>query len=102
MPGPVELRGEMRGGYCHPHALPKPLPKRTGSGLDTGGQSIFRMTRCLAIELAEVLDLLHREIISREVQQRVEKHRTMAAREDEAVASCPFRVARVVTQMTRP
>src|SRR5688572_17963410 len=72
MPGPVELRGEMRGGYCHPHALSEPLSERTCGGLDTRGQPILRMTRRLAIELTEVFDLLHREIVSCEVQQRIE------------------------------
>src|SRR5688572_11971303 len=102
MPRLVELRRKMRGSHCHPHTLPEPLPERTRCGLHARRQSILRMSRRLAVELAEVLDLLHWEVISRQVQQRIQQHRAMPAGKNEAVASRPFWVAWVVAQMTRP
>ena len=55
-----------------------------------------------AIELAESFDLFEREIIASQVKKRIEEHGTMPTGEDETVASRPFGVARVVTQMPRP
>src|SRR5512138_2134341 len=102
MSGLVELRCEMRSGDRHPHAVGKSLPERTRRHLDAGGQSIFRMPRCLAAKLAEILNILQREVISRQMQQGIKQHRTMPTRKDEAVAPCPLRVARIVPQVTRP
>ena len=98
----VELRGKMRRSNRHAHTLTKSLPERTGGHFDAGGQSIFRVSRRLAVELPEVLDVFKREIVARQMQQGIQQHRTMSARKDETVASRPLGVARIVPQVTRP
>ena len=52
----------------------------------------------LAAPLAELLDVVQREVISGQVQQTVEQRRTMSGREHEEVAIEPMRVARVVLE----
>src|SRR5690349_21256889 len=56
--GLVEFRGEVSGGNRHAHTLTESLPEGTGGHFDTGSQPIFRVSRCLATKLTEVLDLL--------------------------------------------
>jgi hypothetical protein len=52
-------------------------------------------------DLAELLDLVERQRIPGQVQHRVEEHRRVPRREDEAVAGRPVRVGRVVTHHAR-
>ena len=60
------------------------------------------MPRGLAAPLAEVLDLIERKIIPREVKERIQERASVARREDEPVAVHPVRVAGVVPQVLRP
>jgi hypothetical protein len=60
------------------------------------------MARRLAVELAEVLDLLDRQVIAGQVQQRIQQHRAVAVGNHEAVAVEPLRVGRVVLQEVVP
>ncbi len=54
------------------------------------------------MQLAEVLQLLNRQVITREVQQRVQQHRTVAVGNHEAIAVGPGGVGRVVAQEIVP
>ena len=56
----------------------------------------------LRVQLAEVLQLLHRQVVAGQVQQRVEQHRAVAVGQHEAVAVGPVRVGRVVAQVALP
>jgi hypothetical protein len=56
-------------GNRHTHAGSKTLPKWTSGSLDAGSQTMLGMTRRFAVELPEILDLFHWEIITREVEQ---------------------------------
>src|ERR1700680_3633202 len=45
----------------HPHAITRPLPQRPGRGFHPGSYVRLRMSRRLAADLPEALDLLHRD-----------------------------------------
>src|SRR5262249_9655880 len=73
-----------------------------GRRLDTGGEVILGMTGGRAAPLTKPLDLLERQIVSGQVEQRVEQHRAMSSRQHEAVAIGPRRIRRAVPQEPRP
>src|SRR5271157_525550 len=60
------------------------------------------MSRRLRTPLAKLLDLVEREVVAGQVKQRVKKHGSVAVGEDEAVASGPMRIARVIPQVAVP
>ena len=102
MPRTIENRREVGFRNCHAHAVGKSLPKRTGRRLYARGQSVFRMSRRETAPLTKTLEFLHREVVAREVEQRVEQRGAMSARENKSVAVHPARVGRVVPQMSSP
>jgi len=89
-------------GKRHPDRVGESLPEWAGRGLDAGCDAGLRMSRRFGMELAEALELLHRQIVAGEMQQRVLQHRAMSVRQHEAIAIDPMRIARVVTQVARP
>ena len=75
------------------------LAERARGGLDAGGHEVLGVARGLGVELAEVLQLVDGHALhARQVQERVEQHRAVAGRQDEAVAVRPGRVRGVVFQ----
>ena len=77
------------------------LAERAGRGLDAGGMAVFGMAGGLGAELAEVLDLVDGHVlVAEEIEQRIEQHRAVAGRQDEAVAVGPVRVVRDRTSGT--
>ena len=89
----VELLGEQLFGQRHAHRVGQTLPQRTGSGFNARRDVHFRMTGRLAVQLAKVLQLGHRQLVARQVQQRIQQHGAMAVGEHKAVAVSPLRVA---------
>ena len=80
-------------GERHADRVGQSLTERTRRGLDALAVAVLGMAGRAAAELAEALELLEREVgIPREVQQRVEQHRTVTGRQDEPVAVRPFRM----------
>ncbi len=111
----VEVRGQPPLGHRHADRVAAAGAQRAGGGLDAGGETIFRVARRLAVELAEMLDVLDADgelagrlavlvelLHLREVEERVEQHRGMAGRQHEAVAIGPQRGARIVAQEFGP
>src|SRR5215475_11916778 len=98
----VELTRQVCRGNRHTNTLSKSLTERTRCDLNTWSKPILGMAWCLTTKLAEVLDLIERKIIACQMQQRIKEHGTMSTGKDEAVTSRPFRVARIVAQMTCP
>src|SRR3990172_7173402 len=98
----VEQRGEMRLSNGHANTLTKPLAQRTGRHFHTGSKSVFRVTGSDASKLPEVFDIVEAHVISRQMKERVKEHRSMPTRKDEAVASHPPGVARIMSQVARP
>ena len=80
------------------------LAERPGRRLDAGrlvDAVELGVARRHRVPLAEVLQLLERELVAGEVQRAVEQHRAVPCREHEAVAIGPAGVARVVAHDAR-
>jgi hypothetical protein len=69
----------------------EPLTQRPGSGFHAGGHTVFGVTRRFGMQLTEALQLLHRQVVAGEVQKRIQKQRSVAVGEHEAVAVRPLR-----------
>ena len=102
VPGTVEPLRQHPGGHRHPDGVPQPLPQRARRHLDARGVSRLGVPRGLAPPLPELPQVVEGHVVPREVEQGVEEHGGVPAREDEPVASRPIRVQRVVPQVLRP
>ena len=98
----VEFRRQQALRQRHADGVGEPLAERAGGGLDAGRDAELRMAGGLAVQLTEALELLERQVVAGQVQQRVEQHRAVPGREDEAVAIAPVGIARVVLEIARP
>ena len=58
--------------------------------------------RRLAAPLAELLQIVERDVVAGEVEQRVQQHRAVAGRQHEAIAIEPQRRARIVPEVALP
>ena len=101
-PGPVVSRGEPGFRHRHAHAVAETLAERTSSDFHARRVAAFRVTGRLAAPLAEPLQLVERQIVTGQMQQAVQQHRTVPRREHEAVAIEPVRIFRIVLQELRP
>ena len=75
----VSLSGHL-GSDGHAHAVGEALSQRTSGGVHTRSQTIFGVTWRLAAPLSKALDLVQGEVVSRQVQQGIEQHGTVASR----------------------
>jgi len=100
--GLVELVGQQLLGHGHAHGVGDALTERAGGGFDAGGVAQLGVARRLAVQLAEVLQIVDGQIVAGEVQQGVDQHRAVAVGEHETVAVGPVRVGRVVAQVVVP
>ena len=105
---PVVAVGEplLRDG--HAHAGRHALPERAGGGLHARDPVVFRMPGRLAVELAEVADVVERHrglpqplvvgihrLRPGQMQHRPEQHRGVAVGEHEPIAIGPDRILRI-------
>jgi hypothetical protein len=60
------------------NGIAKTLAKRTSGDLDTGSIMGFRMTRSNAADLAKVFQIVHGQLVAKEMQQSILKHASMA------------------------
>ena len=60
------------------------------------------MARVFGMQLPEVPQLLHRQVVAGQMQQRVLQHRAVAVGKHEAVAIEPVRIGRVVRKVPTP
>src|SRR5262249_4886704 len=58
--GPIEMLGHPATCQGHTHAVRDSLPEGPGRGFNSGGPTIFRMTRASTIPLTEMLDGVQR------------------------------------------
>ena len=99
----------------HPDARRHSLPQRTGRGLDSRSPSVLRMAWTTAVELTEMLDVVERDrqptqrfvlridrLDAGQMQHRIEQHRGMPRREDEAIAIGPDRIVGIEIEVTLP
>ena len=101
-PWPVVARGQLRLRDRHADGIGETLPERTGGGLDAWRQAALGMPRRLAAPLAELFDVVQREIVAGQVQEAIKQHRTVSGREHEPIAITPVRIARIVFEQARP
>ena len=78
------------------------LPQRAGGGFHAGRFGSFRMAGGTRMQLAEALQLVNRQIVSGQVQQRVMQHRAVAVGQYEAVAVGPLRIHRIMPVVAVP
>jgi len=72
------------------------LTQRACGGLDCIGQKILGVTGCARAQLAEVLDLIQRDLrVPNKIEQGIQQHRAVASRQDKAVAVGPERIGRI-------
>ena len=86
----------------HAHGIGQALAQRAGGGFDTGRVAELRVAGGLAVQLPEALELLDRQVVAAQVQQRVDQHRAVAVGQHETVAVEPLRVVRAVAQEVVP
>ena len=98
----IEPRREDLLGNRHPDGIRQSLSERTGRRLDPGRITILGVPRRTGLPLAEVPQGLHRHVVDRQMQQRVEQHRAVAVRQYKPVTIRPFGIGRVVAQIVAP
>ncbi len=98
----VELGTQGTLGQCHAYRVGDALPQRTGGGLNARGITIFRVTRGLRVQLTEVFQISHRQVVAGQVEERIGQHGTVAIGEDETVTVVPIGIGRVVLEMVVP
>ena len=94
----VETRRAHHPRHGEAHRVGHALAEGTGCCLDPRRFREFRMPRGHAVQLAELLQVVQRDVIAREMQPRVKKHAPVARGENESVAVQPPRLLRIVTQ----
>ena len=90
--------------FCNRHTdcVGNTLTQRTGGGFHTSGITYFRVARSFRVQLTEVFQFFHRQIVTGEVQQAVDQHGAVAVGQHEAVTVSPGRILRVVFQEITP
>src|SRR5438105_9902739 len=88
-PRTVVARSEVGLCYRHAHAVAEALTQRTRRSLDSRSQAPLGMAGRMAAPLAELFDLLEREIIAGEMEHAVKQHRGVAGGQDKAVSVRP-------------
>ena len=102
VPGFVEFVGQQLFGHRHAYGVGDALAQRTAGSLYPCGITVLGVARGLGVHLTETLQFVHGQVIARQVQQRVDQHRSVAVGHHEAVAVRPFRIGRIVAQVMVP
>ncbi len=89
-------------GRCHAHGVGNALPQWASGGFYTGCIAVFGVAGSFAVQLTEVLQIVDRQLITAEVQQRVNQHGAVTIRQHKAVAVGPVRVGRIVLEIVPP
>ena len=56
--------GKMAFGYGHPYGIHNTLSERTGGRFHSRRKSVFRVTRCFAVPLPEIFNIVERKIVA--------------------------------------
>ena len=83
-------------GDSHAHGISQSLPQRSGRGFHPGCITVLWMPRCFRSNLSEILQLIHRQVITCEVQQRIEQHGAMTVGQNKPVPIAPVRISGIV------
>src|SRR6185437_9881913 len=91
-----------RFGHRQTHAVTEALPERSRGRLDTWRNATLGMSRRDAAPFAKLFDLFERKIITGEVKQAVQQHRSVPRRQHEAITVEPFWIDRIVFEEPGP
>ena len=97
----VEAGGEHALAERHADRGRDALSERPGGGLDPRRVAVLGVAGGRRAELAEVLEVVERDPVPGQVQDRVQEHRRVAGRQHEAVARGPVRVLRRMAHHAR-
>lgn len=90
---------ENSGGVClsngKTNGVGDTLTERTCCHLDTGGVVNFGVTRSLAVEGSESLQVVHAQVVAEKVEESILKHATVTVGENETIPVDPVWVLRV-------
>ena len=86
----------------HADGVGDALAQRAGGRFHAWRDIDFRVARGFRMHLAEGLDVIHRQVVARQVQQRVVQHGAVAVRQQETVAVLPFWIRGIVAVVTTP
>ena len=100
--GPVEARGRGGLGDRHANGVGEALAQRPGGRLDAGGVTAFRVSGRARAELPEGLQVVERQAVAGQIEERVDQHAGVAGRQDEPVAAGPGGIGRGVAQVAGP
>ncbi len=92
----VELRCQSFLSNRHTYGISDALAEWASGGFDARCVTVFWVTRCFRMQLTEVFQIVNRQLIAAQVQQRVNQHRAVAVRQHKAVAVSPIWVLWVV------
>ena len=85
------LRAQHFFGHGKADGVGNPLTQRASGDLNGVQQEVFRVARSQRAGLAEVLDLIQRDLcIAHEIEQRIDQHGTVARRQNEPIPVGPF------------
>ena len=78
-------------GHGKAHGIGDPLTQRASCGFHRIQKEVFGVTCSQGAHLAEVFDLVQRDLcVTTQVQKRIDQHRAVAGRENETVTIWPF------------
>ena len=98
----VVARRELHLRDRHADRIGDALPQWPGGDLHARGMSALGMPRRLAAPLAELFDVVQRQVVTGQMQQAVEQHRAVPRREHKTIAIDPLRIARIVLEQSCP
>jgi hypothetical protein len=87
----VELGRQQLLGQRHAHCVADALAERAGGGFHAGRDAELRVAGGLAVQLPELLQLVHGQVVAGKVQQRVDQHRAVAVAQHKSVTVRPVR-----------
>ena len=86
----------------HADRIAQTLPERPRGRLDTGCQPVLGMAGRLRMQLAKAPQLVQRQVVAGQVQQRIQQHRTVPVGEHETVTIGPLRISRIMPEDSIP
>ena len=98
----VEARGQHLFRQREAHRVGQALTQRAGGSFHARGMAVFGVAGGARVQLAEALELIQRQVVAGQVQQRVLQHGAVAVGQHEAVAVEPLGIGRVVPEEIVP
>lgn len=100
--GTVEPRPEMGLRNGRPDRVRDTLAERPSRRLNADGHVAFRMARRSTTPLTKRFDVVQRQVVARQVEERIQEHGAVPGREHEAITVWPARIQRVVSETPGP